>query len=299
MSSSSLLKAFIHNTLHNAVEWPQLEYLLEQWFDRHYKSWHQLNDLLPTLVCEAAGGSAESSLPLSAAWTLFFFASKIFDNIQDDEGHEEAWMCAGIPQAVSYGLTLIGIASEILESVGAGETHKEITRAFGRNFALAAKTQATSTNDLDIEGYFTTIIGSTANLCATAAWAGARLATDEFQLLNACHEYGLNAGIGFAIINDCCGVEKDILRGTYKLPLIHALSQQPRAQQRSWHKILANPPLDQQHLTALLDLIETANSRQWCLQIARQYQAQAVQTIQSVDLIHIESLVAYARQEAL
>lgn len=270
-----LVRDFITDELLTALAYPELNRVLEHWFKRHRNRQLAAIDVLPCLTCVAVGGSGEAAVPVAAFWPCYFLASKVFDSIQDDENYDQPWMDAGTKGAISIGLALIATGNSSISYLTEGEVASEILLAFGRAWALAAKSQIDPQNDLALETYFANIIASTAEPFATAAWSGARLATDDSLVLEAFTQYGLNAGIALAITSDCHGLQDDVADGIYKLPVIYAMSLNEHPRHDEMAALLRQCSKEPGRVEHTMAIMQSMHATEWSLTIAAEYRQRA------------------------
>lgn len=294
LSQCASVRQFILTELLPILSWEELNVVVDTWFDRHQKRWHATTDILPCLACAAAGGKAEDAIALSSFWSLSFFASRVFDSVQDDEDHDQLWMDGGANHAISRGLALIALANVSMTYVKTNEiAHREITRAFSRIWAIAAKSQTDSQNDLSIDGYFANIIASTGEPFATAVWSGGRLVTDDSEILQSLTNYGLSAGIALAITSDCHGLQSDLVAGIYKLPVLYALALDGYPRNSELCALLEKPAVSANDVSQIVTILDETKAVDWSMEIANQYRQRAVAALESLPATNTKLLIDY------
>ncbi len=190
-------------------------------------------DILPALAYCASGGRLDESARredvcrLCACWMLYTLSARIFDDIVDQEGERNPWNKHGIIQALPTGLFFLGVAQTIVSRMSLdGELIGAINDAFGRAIAFAAQAELKSATrrhqQVTLPQYFDNITGKTGVVFGLGAWMGGRLHSRDEQLLNCLMQYGINAGIGGQIIDDCGNIRIDLERGVFTLPIIYA-----------------------------------------------------------------------------
>ena len=190
-------------------------------------------DILPALTYYASGGRLdepamrEEVCRLCACWMLYTLAARIFDDIVDQEGEHNPWNKHGTVQALPTGLFFLGVAQTIISRMTLdGELVAVINDAFGRAIAFAAQAELKSATrrhkPVTLPQYFDNITGKTGVVFGLGAWMGGRLHTCDKQVLNCLMQYGINAGIGGQIIDDCSNIRIDLERGVFTLPIIYA-----------------------------------------------------------------------------
>lgn len=132
---------YLFDEILKSYQWPSFNRVIETWLERHAQPMHVMTDLMPCLACEAVGGEPFDAIPAAAHWTLYFFAAKLFDNIQDYENHHLLWMQEGQAVAISYGLAAIAAGDSALARLEDNAAGAVIGDKFGQTWALAAKSQ--------------------------------------------------------------------------------------------------------------------------------------------------------------
>ena len=190
-------------------------------------------DILPALTYYASGGrldepaKREDVRRLCACWMLYTLSARIFDDIVDQEGEHNPWNKHGTVQALPTGLFFLGVAQTIISRMTLdGELIVVVNDAFGRAIAFAAQAELKSATrrhqQVTLPQYFDNITGKTGVVFGLGAWMGGRLHTRDEQVLNCLMQYGINAGIGGQIIDDCGNIRVDLERGVFTLPIIYA-----------------------------------------------------------------------------
>lgn len=293
------MQRFVTNELLAPLKWSSLDEVMAHWLSRHQSEWHAQTDILPCLACHAAGGSAESAIPVAGFWLLYFFASKIFDSVQDDDEYDQRWMADGTDDAISYGLTLLMTGNAGLAHLADPSVQSIILRGFSRTWALAAKSQTESQSVLALDDYFQNIIASTGQIFATATWAGARVATSDQLVLKAFRQYGLYAGIRLAILSDCRGLAgkadkpSDVAVGIYKLPVIYGASLETHPDHQELRSLLTGGTLENSQTERVLSILSEMQAGAWSANIAQQYQQRAIDALAALPQQAIEPLIAY------
>lgn len=276
------LDVLIRETLLPPLAWQQLERVVDRWLERHRRPMHQLTDLLPCLGCVAAGGQAEKALPAAAFWIFYFFAAKLFDNVQDDENHHLLWMQDGTADAISYGLGLISVGNQALSHLEDSAAMGAIGQAFGRTWALAAKSQTESQSVLAYDAYFANIIASTAQPFSTAVWSGAKMANADENICKQAADYGLWAGLYQSVRSDCRGLAVDVARGVYKLPVVLACEQQAHPRYAELRDLLADTESVESNAPRLLALLGEMQAVEQALAASSIYRDKALAALEGL-----------------
>lgn len=220
---------FISREILPPLEWPLFSNAFSAYLKRRQETPSSYVDLFPTLTCIAAGGVPEEAIPVTAAWTLFVLAARLFDDLADGQQLAPEWSQFGPATNSSMALFALGAANSALALTNSGTTCKEVTLAFNQALALASKSQQLEmdTREFSIEQYLGTIASKTGFIFAVGAWAGGMVATEKPRptTVKALHDYGLNIGIMDQIVDDCQDLAADLAQGIWTLPVFYALSQ--------------------------------------------------------------------------
>ena len=297
---SQRVREFAVRELISPAGWGRLDEIVEQWLKRHEKQWHAYTDVLPCLTCEAAGGAANDAIPVAGYWLFYFYASKVFDSVQDKDETDRPWMTAGPEQAISLGLSLItagNISLSYLEDIDAS---RDISRLFNRTWMMAAKSQTESQSNLSLDCYFENIIASTGEIFAAAAWAGARVATADPSMLRAFRQYGQFAGTRLAILSDCHGLKmddpakpSDVQVGTYKLPVIYAMSLEDNPYRAELSNLLTGAHITREETARVLSILDELRAVEWSLSFADLYAHKAIEALNGFEPALTNPLIAY------
>lgn len=286
---------FIAETILPTLYWPDFELILESYRAKRFASSYAYVDVLPILTCVAVGGDPDKAIPLAAAWTLYSLAARIFDDLQDDEGHDNLWNQAGWQGALPVGLYAVGAAQASLAHLAAdSQTRNEIWGAFGQTMALAAIAQGQSDKYDSVEDYFKNQAAKTGLVFATGSWSGGRLVLEPGnKALDALYQYGLNAGMMVQILDDCRDLGGvDLSSGTITLPVIYALAQQSHPEWSRLHALLADES-HVEHLETIITLLSEFGAVEWSLRVAQVYKKKAIAALVPFPSERVEPLVAY------
>lgn len=272
---------FIREHIYPVLDWLEFEHVFEHWINGREKASIKSNysDVLPGLTYHALTGDYEKSIPLCAAWMFYVFGAKVLDDIQDQDVEEE-WTRGGLVKSIPLATTLITIPQLCLQCIDIDNSSlKDILGNFGMTSALASKMQSCPTNtytDNSLEKYFEYIIATTANIFATGAWAGARLATNEKLVLDTLYSYGYGLGMRSAIILDCKDIApqnkpSDLSLGHYKLPVLYAVSQTDHPHHEKFMTLLDDENLVDEKLQNVIQILDAMNAIQWSLNLSNEF----------------------------
>jgi hypothetical protein len=291
--------AFIEKQVLPDLSWPTFRELLNQSKAKWSKPPILYTDIFPALACEAAGEDPIRAIPLAAAWLLNILAGRVFDDWQDGEGEQQAWMRDGATGAASIGLFALGAANAALSHLQVErQTLSDIFRAFGNILAMSAKAQTAKLDlrNATLERYFAHIAAKTGIVFATAAWAGARTAESSatHSTVDALYDFGMNLGMAIQIADDCADIEKsDLRRQHFTLPVVFALGQENHSRHPQLVALLKGAA--QENLAEdVMSLLTEIGAIEWSLRVASVYRAKAVDALEALPEANIATLVAYA-----
>ncbi|MCP5097297.1 MAG: hypothetical protein GY943_17260, partial [Chloroflexi bacterium] len=216
---------FIQQIVLPPFDWPEFEKRITNYRRKRGNAGHYV-DIFPALAAVAAGGDAQQAIPLAAAWTLFMFAARVFDDLLDDEGHEHEWW-QGETAVSTTGMFAIGAANVALSYIDDCTQQRDIAEAFNKLLALAAKAEGKRpfVQQASLEQYFIDIASKTGLVFATGAWSGGVIAGASESTLNALYQFGLNLGMMEQIVDDCQDVLVDAQNGVWTLPVLYARAE--------------------------------------------------------------------------
>jgi len=237
------------------VHWPDLVQAIEwSWAnDAQRGQARQFAMALPVLTCVAAGGVAVAAYPLGAAWRLYTLASAVLDDLVDRDKPCVPWAEWDDHRAMHVGLGLIFAAQHALGQLP-GDVSGPVLQLTSRYLLVMTQAQAEPNRTPSIEGYVRHIIGKAGVYCGAFAQAGARLATEDHERLQAMFDFGLAFGVIQQLANDLFDFDRglshsDFVTGHLTLPVIYGLSQVERA--------------EGQRLRALLERVDRLSSADW------------------------------------
>jgi geranylgeranyl pyrophosphate synthase len=312
LPTSSLLSQYTHDFIRTQIspilDWSDFEAAIAHWLNRQDDASPETayyTDVFPALIYIAVGGDYPKSIPLTAFWLLNILAARVFDDIQDQQGECNPWNQGGLVQSLPTGLALLTAANICFSHLESDiDAFRAIQNAFGRAGALAAKAQRlTPTTDLSsnsLEQYFFHIIGATAEIFATGAWAGGRLKTVDETTLNALREFGYNIGMRIAILSDCFDLQpasldkpSDLTSGSYRLPVLYAASLTEHPDHPELMELLTKGKLEGGRYDTAITLLENMEAISWSVQLATEFQNRAIAALNSLPEYTQEALANY------
>jgi geranylgeranyl diphosphate synthase, type I len=262
-----------------------------------------LRPVLAVLSIEASGGPAELAVPGAVAVELVHDFSLLHDDVMDGDTERRhrptAWAVFGIPQALLAGDALLALAVQVLAEA----------EAPGRDAALAALTDAVQRlvdgqfadiemerrTDVEIADCLAMEANKTSALLACAASIGARLRAAPAELVAALHEYGLQLGLAFQLVDDLLGiwgapavtgkpVLADLRAGKRSAPVVAALRSDTPAGRELVDLFAEGAPDTEDDVARAADLVEASGAREWCLAEAESRLAAATAALNAADV---------------
>jgi octaprenyl-diphosphate synthase len=211
----------------------------------------------PALVCLSAlacGGGSDARLEIAGAVELIHVASLIHDDVIDAadlrRGYASVNAMWGNQVAVLLGDYLFSKAFHMLARLRSAEIAATMARATVRmSQAEIKQIKYGSRPHTDDRIYYDIIDGKTAQLMSAACRCGALTAGAPEREAAALREFGLEWGMAFQITDDALDltatperlgkpIGSDVQTGKVTLPIIHALSHAPSADQTRLRELL-------------------------------------------------------------
>lgn len=279
--------------------WELLQSCLTFWISSRREN-NNYTDVLPLLICQAAGGEIQTAVPLAGFWTLSLLAGRIFDDLQDNEGQQNPWNNHGKQNALPVGTAFLSAANCCLSKLKVEFVAlQKLIRVLGTTTAFAAKSQYMPTNHLSLELYLQRIIGTTGLPYKTIAWASGVAGGVSVETLSHLETFGYNFGIWQAIKSDCQdlrlrqGAVGDLSSGVYSLPIIYAAALKTHPYHTHLVNLLAQTPLNETQIDEAITILEDMGAVLWSMQMAQVYYNQAVEALNTIPLERAEGLIAY------
>lgn len=202
---------------------------------------------LPSLTCQAAGGTLEQVMPVLAAWQGLHIVAKLFDDVEDGDAVDPA-TDVNIASAV---LVVVPLLLESLAAQGVSRTDiQRLAHGAHRAVLLAAAGQhadllaSRADRTIDPEAWLSIARAKSGALLAWAAWAGALVAGASQSSLDQYYAYGEHLGVLLQIADDFAGIwqperASDLTTKRLSLPVCYALSVVPPEQQATLRAVLA------------------------------------------------------------
>ena len=219
--------------------------------DEGGRSGKRIRPLLGLLAYESIAGDHRAALPGAAAVELGHNFSLVHDDIEDrdvERRHRATlWKVYGVAQAINTGdtlFTLSRMALHRLSDLGFSDAKVlALMRLYDETCLALCEGQfmdiwsAEHDERLSVDFYFDMIGRKTAALIAASVQAGAMLATDDEQIVDAYRGFGWSLGIAFQLNDDLLGIwgdeqitgkePSDLAKHKKTLPVIYALERAP------------------------------------------------------------------------
>lgn len=162
---------------------------------------------LLTITSARALGAGDDIYPLACSLELLHSATLLHDDILDDadlrRGKTAAHLTFGRGTTILAGDVLLALANKLVADYGKPKLTSVLSEAImrtatGEIIEIANVRNAALTHDQYIE----IITGKTAYLFQSACQAGAIVAEADAEAEQAAHDYGLNLGIAFQLVDD-------------------------------------------------------------------------------------------------
>lgn len=293
---------FIVDTVLADLGWADYEAMFCDYRDRRQQQFPMICiDGLPLVVYQAVGGDPQEAVPLAAAWIQFLLSGRILDDVLDDEGLSQPWRYQDLKETVAAGLFAVSGANIALARISNQEAALDITEAFNKTVALAARAEVQSTANAKqtVETYFQSVVAKSGLVFATGVWAAARLAISDTTdpRLQALYDFGLAMGVMVQLVDDCNDLPLDVDQGYWTLPVLHSLTQTEHPRYPLLADLLKQEPLNEKQVTEIVAIIEEIGSLAWCEQQAVFYQEQAIQSLTTIAGIDSSLLINYVTEE--
>jgi geranylgeranyl pyrophosphate synthase len=164
--------------------------------------------ILPGLCCQAAGGVLESTLEITAAWTLLYTAAHVVDVIEDGDQDPQINQLGGAGTAINTANGLFLSAVLQLETLHEkdipGDLAAAITTEFLKTILVMTSGQHRDliSSQVDLNQWWQIAEAKSGEFFSLACKAGARLGTSDVIKVNAFSEYGFHLGLMLQIIDD-------------------------------------------------------------------------------------------------
>ena len=225
---------------------------------------------LPGLCCQAAGGNALLAEPVAAAWLLFYTAAHLMDSLEDRDDPDPWWQAFGPGAAINLATGLYFSASLALQQMSAlpldQQTVQQINLQVLQPFMAMCSGQHQDLVDPapTLEQYWRIAGAKSGEFFAIACHSGARLATDQADILRGFHQFGYNFGLLLQVLDDLKDykdlsqreriVDSRIL--SRSLPIVYVREVCADSVRERFDQLLSQAASDPDAVSALTQIIE-------------------------------------------
>jgi competence protein ComQ len=225
---------------------------------------------LPGLCCQAAGGSVQLAEPVATAWLLFYVAAHLMDSLEDRDEPDPWWRSLGPGAAINIATGLYFTASLALQELSAPpldvQTVRQVTLQVLRPFMVMCSGQH---QDLvgstpTLEQYWRIAGAKSGEFFALACQSGARLATDQADILSGLRQFGFNFGLLLQVLDDLkdyqdlsqCERIVDARCLSRSLPFVYVREVCADSVRARFYQLLSRVASDPEAMNALTQIIE-------------------------------------------
>ncbi|HEX7224789.1 MAG TPA: polyprenyl synthetase family protein [Candidatus Limnocylindria bacterium] len=273
----------------------------------------RMRPLLGLLAYESLTGEYEAALPGAAAVELGHNFSLVHDDIEDADAERHhrptLWALWGVPLAINAGDAMFALSRlalyRLLDTfserrvLALMRVYDETCLALceGQYLDITFERQA----DVSVEAYLEMIGKKTAALVGASVEAGAILATDDREVVEAYRRFGYDLGMAFQMADDVKGSfwssadsgkaeAGDVRKRKKTLPLVWAMAHADDADRARLTELYAVPdgrgpapvgePMGDTEVAEVLAILERSGAREHTLGEARRYRDLALRHLE-------------------
>ena len=279
----------------------------------------RMRPLLGLLAYHSLTGDYRPALPGAAAVELGHNFSLVHDDIEDADTERRhrptLWAVWGVPLAINAGDALFALSRlalyRLLEDGFSERRVLALMRVYdetclalceGQYLDISFERQA----DVSVDAYLEMIGKKTAALVGASVQAGAILATDDPDVIEAYRRFGYDLGMAFQMADDVKGSfwastesgkaeAGDVRKRKKTLPVVYALEHATdpdrtrlveiytpgvRATDGRGPMAVADAPIGAEEVAEVLDILERSGARQYTLSEARRYRDLALEHLE-------------------
>jgi geranylgeranyl diphosphate synthase type I len=279
----------------------------------------RMRPLLGLLAYQSLTGDYRPALPGAAAVELGHNFSLVHDDIEDADTERRhrptLWALWGVPLAINAGDALFALSRLALYRLLDGFSERRVLalmRVYDETCLALCEGQYLDISferrpDVSVDAYLEMIGKKTAALVGASVQAGAILATDDTDVVEAYRRFGYDLGMAFQMADDVKGSfwrsaesgkpeAGDIRKRKKTLPLVWAIEHGSEADRRRLLDLygggppdsdgrgasvpIAAPPLDDAAVAEVLEILERCGAREHTLAEARRYRDLALRHLE-------------------
>jgi geranylgeranyl diphosphate synthase type I len=278
-----------------------------------------MRPLLGLLAYESLTGDYRPALPGAAAVELGHNFSLVHDDIEDADRERRhrptLWALWGVPLAINAGDALFALSRlalyRLLDDGFSERRVLALMRVYDETCLALCEGQYLDISferqdEVSVEAYLEMIGKKTAALVGASVQAGAILATDDLDVIEAYRRFGYDLGMAFQMADDVKGSfwtsadsgkpeAGDIRRRKKTLPLVWALEHGDEADRDLLRRlysretpvagsgsIASEEPLDDSAVADVLAILERSGAREHALAEARRYRDLALRHLEAL-----------------
>jgi geranylgeranyl diphosphate synthase, type I len=278
----------------------------------------RMRPLLGLLAYQSLTGDYRAALPGAAAVELGHNFSLVHDDIEDADTERRhrptLWAIWGVPLAINAGDALFALSRLALYRLLDGFSERRVLalmRVYDETCLALCEGQYLDISferdaGVTVEAYLEMIGKKTAALVGASVQAGAILATDDDEIIEAYRRFGYDLGMAFQMADDVKGTfwtasesgkpeAGDVRKRKKTLPLVWALEHADEADRSRLLEIyadgiratdgrgsdpIAETPLDDAAVAEVLEILERSGAREHTLAEARRYRDLALRHLE-------------------
>ena len=262
-----------------------------------------LRPSLCLFTCESVSSSVDKALPAAVTLELIHNFSLIHDEIQDfdEKRHHRPtlWTLWGIPRSLVAGDVLKIIAESSLERMLHIESAERSIKCLSLVTEACLEMIEGQYMDINFEGkidigldqYMKMISLKTGALIRCSVEIGANVGSSgNVEITNCFRRSGSYLGYLFQITDDILGVwgveeetgksvGSDVRRKKNSLPIVHAMTTSSESCRNAMRRLFAKEELLDTDVLEILDVLDHADSRRYCQDLAEVYAEKAIAAI--------------------
>jgi len=253
--------------------------------------------LLPGLCCQAAGGDARWTDSLAAAWLLFYIAADIMDSVEDQDEPDPWWQESGPGMAINVASGLYFSASQLLNRLYKYEATQsaapDVTKKFLNDFLIMCSGQHRDLTNPEpsLDQYWQIAAAKSGCFFGLACQAGARLGTDELNIISSYQRYGYHLGMLIQILDDLedfHGLQSSstpVKWTTLKrsLPVVYALQMYSGSNERQLRQCLNDASGDNKAAEEAVALLEGSGVVVYLISEMARHRDQAIENLEQAN----------------
>ena len=252
---------------------------------------------LPDLCCQAAGGDPVSTSGVKAAWGMLYTAAHMMDTVVDGDNTEEWWASISPPAAINIATALYGgsglILSELFNEGTSYDVAIDILGKFQHTILkmCAGQHLELSKRELSLNEYWRITEAKSGSFFGLACYAGARLATDDLNILKYFLDFGTHLGTIIQMNDDVKDIwpsktDRNIsLSNPFcLLPIIYALSVLSKEESAYLLNLLQDGEEYPKSMNKIRVQLEEIGAGLYLMTKAEQHRLMALQSLQRTNM---------------